>query len=199
THGEYWLAGAVAATFTLGNAVVAPQISRLVDRFGQSRLLTPTAAIAVVAFAMLMLAARLGWPAWTLFAAALFAAAMPSIPAMVRARWTEIFRNRPELNTAFAFESVADELVYIAGASISVGLGVSLFPEAGLLASPIRLAVGMTAFVQQKATEPKIRPHEGAISGSAIRLRPVQVVTAALVVVGAIFATAEVTTIALTR
>src|SRR5690606_34949354 len=141
THGEYWLAGAVAATFTLGNAVVAPQISRLVDRFGQSRLLTPTAAIAVVAFAMLMLAARLGWPPWTLFAAALFAAAMPSIPAMVRARWTEIFRNRPELNTAFAFESVADELVYIAGASISVGLGVSLFPEAGLLASTIFLAV----------------------------------------------------------
>ncbi len=199
THGEYWLAGAVAATFTLGNAFAAPQISRLVDRFGQSRLLTPTAAIAVVAFSMLMLAARLGWPAWTLFAAALFAAAMPSIPAMVRARWTEIFRDRPELNTAFAFESVADELVYIAGASVSVGLGVSLFPEAGLLASTIFLTLGMAAFVQQKATEPKIRPHEGGIRRSAIRLRPVQIVTAALVFVGAIFATAEVTTIALTR
>ena len=37
THGEYWLAGAVSATFALTNALVAPQISRLVDRFGQTR------------------------------------------------------------------------------------------------------------------------------------------------------------------
>lgn len=36
THGEYWLAGAVSATFALTNALVAPQISRLVDRVGQT-------------------------------------------------------------------------------------------------------------------------------------------------------------------
>jgi hypothetical protein len=47
-RGEYWLAGGVAATFTLANAIVAPQISRLVDRLGQSRLLTPATAIAVL-------------------------------------------------------------------------------------------------------------------------------------------------------
>ena len=40
THGEYWLAGAVSATFALTNAFVAPQISRLVDRRGQSAILT---------------------------------------------------------------------------------------------------------------------------------------------------------------
>lgn len=197
--GEYWLAGAVAATFTLANAFVAPQISRLVDRFGQSRLLTPTTALAVLAFAALMAAARWQWPAWTLFASALLASAMPSVPAMVRARWTEIFRDRPELNTAFAFESVADELVYIAGASLSVGLSVALFPEAGVLASTLFLALGMTAFVLQRATEPEVRPSEAGPGRSAIRLRPVQIITAALVFVGALFATAEVSTVALTR
>jgi len=197
--GGYWLAGAVAAAFTLTNAFVAPQISRLVDRFGQSRLLTPTAAVSVLAFAALMFATRLDWPAWTLFAFALLAAAMPSIPAMVRARWTEVFRDRPELNTAFAFESVADELVYIAGASLSVGLSVALFPEAGVLASTIFLAVGMGAFVIQRGTEPKVRSAGGGTRRSAIRQRPVQIVTAALIFVGAIFATAEVSTVALTR
>lgn len=195
----YWLAGAVAATFTLTNAFAAPQISRLVDRHGQSRLLVPTTAIAVIAFALLMLATHLEWPAWTLFAAALAAATMPSMPAMVRARWTEIFRDKPELNTAFAFESVADELVYIAGASLSVGLSVALFPEAGVLASTMLLALGMTAFVLQRATEPKVRAVAGTPHRSAILLRPVQLVTLALVFVGAIFATAEVTTVALTR
>ena len=78
----YWLAGAVAATFTLTNAFMAPQISRLVDRHGQSRLLVPATAIAVTAFAFLMLAVRFDWPVWTLFASALAAAAMPSMPAM---------------------------------------------------------------------------------------------------------------------
>lgn len=199
THGEYWLAGAVAAAFTLTNAFVAPQISRLVDRFGQSRLLVPTTAVSVLAFVALILATRLGWPVWTLFASALLAAAMPSIPAMVRARWTNIFRDRPELNTAFAFESVADELVYIAGASVSVGLSVALFPEAGVLASTLFLAAGMTAFVLQRGTEPAVRSAETRGHRSAIRLRPVQIVTAALVFVGAIFATAEVSTVALTR
>ncbi|ATY33808.1 MFS transporter [Sphingomonas psychrotolerans] len=195
----YWLAGAVAATFALTNAFSAPQISRLVDRHGQTRLLIPTTVIAVAAFALLMLATHLDWPAWTLFATALAAAAMPSMPAMVRARWTEIFRDRPELNTAFAFESVADELVYIGGASVSVGLSVGLFPEAGVLVSTLLLAVGMTAFVLQRATEPKVRAVGGRPHRSAILLRPVQLVTLALVFVGSIFATAEVTTVALTR
>jgi fucose permease len=121
------------------------------------------------------------------------------MPAMVRARWTEIFRDRPELNTAFAFESVADELVYIAGASVSVGLSVALFPEAGVLVSTLLLAGGMTAFVLQRATEPKVRAAAGSPHRSAILLRPVQLVTLALVFVGSIFATAEVTTVALTR
>jgi len=197
--GGYWLAGAVAAAFTLTNAIAAPQISRLVDRHGQSRLLVPATVIAVVAFALLMLATHLDWPAWTLFGSALLAAAMPSMPAMVRARWTEVFRDTPQLNTAFAFESAADELVYIAGASLSVGLSVALFPEAGVLISTLFLAAGMTAFVLQKATEPKVRAVEGVPHRSAITLPAVQILTAALVFVGAIFATAEVSTVALTK
>ena len=199
THGAYWLAGAVAAVFTLTNALAAPQISRLVDRFGQSRLLIPTAAVAVLAFIGLILATHQRWPVWTLFVFAFLAAAMPSIPAMVRARWTELFRDRPELNTAFAFESAADELVYIAGASLSVGLSVALFPEAGLVASTLALALGMTAFVVQRGTEPPVRGSEGVAHRSAITRRPVQIITLALIFVGAIFATAEVSTVALTR
>ncbi|BCG96232.1 MFS transporter [Mesorhizobium sp. 131-2-1] len=199
THGEYWLAGAVSASFALVNAFVAPQISRLVDRLGQTRIVVPTTVISVLAFAALITAANQGWPIWTLFASALLAAAMPSIPAMVRARWTEIFRDRPELNTAFAFESAADELVYIAGASLSVGLSTALFPEAGMLVSTLFLAFGSAAFILQRATEPGVRPAQHGARGSAIRLRPVQIITFALIFVGATFATTEVSTVAITK
>jgi MFS family permease len=200
THGEYWLAGAVSATFALTNALVSPQISRLVDRLGQSAVVIPTTIVSVLAFVALIAAANQGWPAWTLFVSAFLAAFMPSIPALVRARWTEIFRNRPELNTAFAFESAADELVYIAGASLSVGLAVALFPEAGMLTSTLILALGSAAFILQRATEPKVRrPEAGAAQGSAIRLRAVQIITLALIFVGATFATAEVSVVAITK
>ncbi|MDX8326509.1 MFS transporter [Agrobacterium tumefaciens] len=200
THGEYWLAGAVSATFALTNAAVAPQISRLVDRKGQSSVLVPATIISVIAFAILIIATNQRWPAWTLFLSAFLAAAMPSIPAMMRARWTEIFRDRPELNTAFAFESAADELVYIAGASLSVGLAVSLFPEAGMMISTASLALGTFAFLLQRSTDPKVRAVEsGSRQHSAIRLRSVQIITVALIFVGSTFATAEVSAVAITK
>jgi MFS family permease len=199
THGEYWLAGAVSAVYALATALVAPQISRLVDRVGQARVVWPTTIIAVAAFAVLILAANQNWPVWTLFASALAAAVMPSFPAMVRARWSELFRDRPELNTAFAFESAADELVYIAGASLSVGLSVAFFPEAGLLASTLLLALGALAFIVQRSTEPRPRPASEASGRSAIRQRPVQIITLALIFVGATFATAEVSVVAITE
>lgn len=199
THGEYWLAGAVSATYALTNAFLAPQISRLVDRAGQTAVVAPATAVSVIAFVLLIVAANQDWPVLTLFVSALLAAAMPSIPAMVRARWTEIFRDRPELYTAFAFESVADELVYIAGASLSVGLSVALFPEAGMLASTLFLAAGTAAFILQRSTEPRLRQSTNGSGGSAIRFRPVQIITLALIFVGVIFATAEVSTVAMTK
>ncbi|KVK39950.1 MFS transporter [Agrobacterium deltaense] len=200
THGEYWLAGAVSATFALTNAALSPQISRLVDRKGQSKVLIPATIVSVIAFAALIIATNQRWPAWTLFLSAFLAATMPSIPAMMRARWTEIFRDRPELNTAFAFESAADELVYISGASLSVGLAVSLFPEAGMMISTTFLALGTFAFLLQRATEPKVRPVEsGRRQRSAIFLRPVQIITLALIFVGSTFATAEVSAVAITK
>jgi len=200
TSGEYWLAGAVSATWALTNALVAPQISRLIDRRGQTPVVIPTTLLSVAAFAVLIAAANQDWPSWILFASAFLAAFMPSMPAMVRARWTEVFRDQPELNTAFAFESALDELVYIAGASLSVGLAVALFPEAGMVTSTLLLALGTAAFILQRATEPKVRVQEGAVPHrSAIRLRAVQIITLALVFVGATFATAEVTVVAITE
>jgi MFS family permease len=199
THGEYWLAGAVSATYALTNALLAPQISRLIDRLGQSRVVVPATIVSTVAFTVLIAAAHLHWPVWTLFVSALGAAVLPSMSAIVRARWTELFRGRPELNTAFAFESAADELLYISGASLSVGLSVALFPEAGMAASTLLLAAGTAAFILQRSTEPRIRPQEKGAQGSAIRQRPVQIITFALVFIGAIFAAAEVSSVAITK
>lgn len=200
THGEYWLAGAVAATFALSNALVSPQISRLVDRHGQAPVLVPATLVAVAAFAVLLAATHLRLPSWILFAAALAASVMPSMPAMVRARWTALYRDRPQLDTAFAFESVADEVVYMLGSVLSVGLSVAWFSEAGPLVSTLCLAVGTALFVVQRRTEPPIVAAAAAgRGGSALRLGAVQIVTLTLAAIGTVFGTVEVTVIALTE
>jgi len=196
THGEYWIAGAVSATFALANAFIAPQVSRWVDAKGQSAVLVPTTIVTVAALLALAAAAWLRWPNWTLFVFAVIAGMMPSMMALVRARWTEIYRDRPELHTAFAFESVIDEVVYICGPIFGIGLSVSLFPEAGVLAAATFLAVGTTLFVAQKSTEPKVDPYRVRGEGSVMRLLPMWFLVTVFAGMGTIFGTAEVSVVA---
>jgi len=68
-----------------------------------------------------------------------------------------------------------------------------------MIVSTLFLALGSTALILQRSTEPRIRPVSREHRGSAILLRPVQIITAALIFIGAIFATAEVSVVAITR
>ncbi|NVD40949.1 MFS transporter [Ensifer sp. HO-A22] len=195
-RGSYGLAGGVAAAFTLALALVAPQVSRLVDRFGQGRVLPVAAALSIAGTAGLLIATHWRAPDWTLFVFALIAGSAPSMSAMTRARWSEIYRGRPELKTAFSLESVFDEVCFIVGPPIAVGLSVGLFPEAGPLAAAIFLAIGVTAFVLQKGTEPSVRPPETIATGSALRYPAPHVLILALAGMGVIVGTIDVVSVA---
>jgi MFS family permease len=194
--GGYALAGAVAATFALATAFCAPQVSRLVDRFGQRRILPVSALIGGGALLLLLLCTRLQAPNWTLFIFAALAGCMPSMSAMVRARWTEIYRGQPQLQTAYALESVLDEVCFIVGAPLSVGLCVTLFPEAGPLAGLLMLAIGVTAFVAQRSTEPSVHPYEPHHQGSIIRSTDMQLLLLLMTAMGVIVGVIDVVSVA---
>lgn len=195
-RGEYAIAGAVAATFALASALITPQVSRLVDRYGQRRVLMPAAAAGALALVGLMVATWMSAPSWLLFVFALLAGLMPSIGAMVRARWTEFYRDTPQLRTAFAFESVVDEVIFIVGPIVAIGLSVSLFPEAGPLAALIFLVVGVPLLCAQRRSEPPVRAHVAEVETSVIRVGGVQIVVLVMIAIGAIFGTAEITAVA---
>lgn len=196
THGEYWLAGTVSATFAMANAFIAPQVSRWVDVKGQAKVLIPMVTLAFLALIGLCLAAWLSAPNEMLFMLALIAGVMPSIGSMVRARWTEIYRGKSQLHTAFAFESVLDELVYMAGPVFGIGLSIALFPEAGVLAAATFLAVGTLLFVVQKSTEPKVNPIKQKRTLSVMKQGAMWYVVMVFVGIGMIFGTVEVAVIA---
>lgn len=167
-RGSYALAGAVSALFVLTYAVLSPQVSRLVDRHGQGRVLPFATALSVVGLLLLATATWLDAPDWTLFAAAVLAGCMPSVSAMVRARWTALHRGRPVLQAAYSLETVLDELSFIAGPPIAVGLSIALTPQAGVLTAAVLLAVGVAALVLQRGTEPAVE----LIEATARRQQP---------------------------
>ncbi|MEW2622261.1 MFS transporter [Streptomyces sp. NPDC048106] len=194
--GRYGLAGALSATIALSAAVLGPQVSRLVDRHGQSRVLRPATLVALVAAAGLLLAAHFGWPDRVLFACAAGIGAVPSLGAMVRARWAALYRGTPRLHTAYSFESVMDEVCFVFGPIISIGLCTVWFPEAGPLLAAVFLAVGVCWLSALRATEPKPHPRERDGGGSALRSPGLKVLVATFVATGAIFGSVDVVTVA---
>lgn len=194
--GEYWLAGAVAGVYTLANALVGPQISRVVDRRGQSKVLPFVTAYSISMLLALIVAVYLQAPAPLLFLLAALAGAMPSMPAMIRARWLQLFRGKPQLHTAFSLDTVITELVFTLGPPLAIILSTSLFPEAGPLAALLLLIVGIIAFLMQKQTEPKVVEGLGKQTSSTLLIPGVRTIVFALLALGVIAGSVEVAVVA---
>ncbi|MHC5147335.1 MFS transporter [Stenotrophomonas rhizophila] len=197
-RGSYALAGAVAATFVLTYALLSPQVSRLVDRHGQRRVVPMATGVSVIGLLMLLAASWWEAPAAVLFLGALLAGAMPSMSAMVRARWTAIYRGQPRLQTAYALETVFDEVTFIVGPPLSIGLAVSLFPQAGVLAATVLLPIGALALIAQRRTEPPIEAvvPNAAPAASVIRLPGVRWLAVLMVAMGVIVGTVDIVSVA---
>jgi len=200
-RASYALAGAVSATFILTYAFLSPQTSRLVDRYGQSRVLPVTTTVSVIGMLVLLAASCWQAPDWILFAGALLAGFMPSISAMLRSRWTAIYRGQAQLSTAYSLETVLDEATYIVGPALSVGLSVAAFPQAGPLVALGLLVLGVWALTAQRDTEPQVqlRPNGTGGAGSVIRLANVRLLTLLMVAMGVIVGTVDIVSVALSE
>ncbi|MGW6296353.1 MFS transporter [Streptomyces sp. NPDC055058] len=194
--GRYGLAGALSATIALSAAVAGPQVSRLVDLYGQRRVLRPATLLSLAAAALLLFAAHYRWADWVLYVACVGIGCVPSLGAMIRARWAALYRGTPQLHTAYSFESVVDEVCFIFGPIISIGLSTAWFPEAGPLLAACFLAVGVFWLTAQRATEPVPHPRERRGGGTALRSAGLQVLVATFVATGAIFGAVDVVTVA---
>ena len=196
-RGSYALAGAVSATFVLTYALLSPQVSRWVDRHGQGRVLPWATAASATGLLLLLACTVLQAPDWTLFVTAMLAGCMPSVSAMVRARWTAIHRGRPYLQTAYSLETVFDEVTFIAGPPLAVGLSVAVRPQAGVLAAALLLVAGMVALVLQRGTEPPLQLIDGATPRRSLLRQPEICLLALLMLaMGVIVGTVDITSVA---
>ena len=171
--GRYGVAGSVSAAGSLGWAVCATQIARLVDRRGQRRVLLPLVAIFVSSVAGLIVAVELNAPDWALFLPGIVGGAtMPPLGPMVRTRWSALLGGSPRLHTAFSLESVADEVCFILGPAAVTMLATQLHPAAGVATAALLCGAGSLWFAAQRSTEPKVRAAEKTFSPERSRLTP---------------------------
>lgn len=195
--GSYGVAGGVSAVIAIANAIGAPQLGRLFDRFGQRRVLLPAMAVHVAGVAGLLLAAALDAPTVLLFvAAAVAGCAFPSFGALVRSRWTHQLDGSGErLQTAYALESVLDEIVFTFGPVLVTLLATAIAPAVGLLTGVTFLIAGGLSFASLRETEPPTSDGHGR-GASAIRNPGLIVLALVLFGLGGVFGTIEVSMVA---
>jgi hypothetical protein len=165
--GSYATAGQVTGGFAVAEAVAGPQLARLIDRFGQSRVLPPVLLAHAAAVATLLVLVAAGTPDRLMAAGGvLVGATIPQLGALSSARWVAMLRDEPAaaLPTAFTLESLANELAYLAGPALVSVLGASGYPAAGTVLAATLVVAGGLCFAVQRRTAP-------SVSGDAERCR----------------------------
>lgn len=194
--GSYWLAGAIAGIYSFSCALFDPQVSRLVDRYGQRNILPLVTIFSVAMLLALILASYYQQSTSYLFILAALAGIRPPMTSMVRARWAFLFRRQPLLKSAFSLDSVIAEIIFIAGPPLAIYLSTNSFAEAGPLVATAFLCIGVILFLLQRKTEPSIVVIEGQRHGSALKTPGLKIIIFALLAMGVIGGAIDVAVVA---
>lgn len=196
-RGSYGEAGAIAAAYTVASAIVSPLGARAVDRWGQRRVVRILVVIHALGLALLAWTTTAGWPFLALLALAIMSGAtQPATGALVRARWANLLADDHRLGTAFAFESLLDELIFVVGPPLATFLAVTVSAPAPVVAAAIFVSVGSALLIAQRRSEP-----EPSVAADHVDIRPLRrtgmpVVLLCLLAIGAVFGSVDVATVA---
>ncbi|MBC3990215.1 MFS transporter [Streptomyces sp. AC563] len=157
--GSYAIAGAAAACYTVGTALGNPLWSRGVDRLGARAVLAGTgiaqSALLLVAAAVLTGEDRSA--VLLVLLAALCGVLLPPLNAVMRSLWSRMFSGSELKTTAFAYESVVTDLVFIVGPFLVAAVMAVADPGLALVAAAVATAVGCVLVAvspQAKAVPP---------------------------------------------
>ena len=157
--GSYGLAGAVSGTLALSFAVASPQWARAMDRVGQGRVLRTTALAYLVTGLTFVAVVLADAPRWSWFVLAVLAGASgANVGSVVRSRWANLLPDQAQRQTAFAFESVADEVVFVVAPPLVTFLAALVAPPAGFLTGLLAGVVGALVLSRLEATAPPVAP-----------------------------------------
>jgi MFS family permease len=139
----YGFIGLTAGVFAIAAAIGSPVLGRLVDRVGQVTVLVPTAVLAGAGFAAIAIAPRV--PAVVLAGAFVAGAATPPLEPCLRVLWPDIV-GRDRVERAYAVDSAAQEMVFVAGPLVVAGCVAAFSPVAALWTQAVLGLAGVAIF-----------------------------------------------------
>ncbi len=199
--GRYGLAGAVSGTGVLAYSVLSPRWAQAMDRRGQGSVLRWTMAGYLGFGVAFVVAVVVGAPVWSWFVlSAVGGGCGPSIGSVIRARWAHAL-DVPERHTAFAFESVLDEVVFVTGPILVTLLATLVAPPAGILTGLVVGAGGGLWLAAQTSTEPPVQPaDDGTPRRRSALLEPVVLgVAVPYLAIGTVFGAMDVVVVAFAK
>jgi predicted MFS family arabinose efflux permease len=199
---SFAVAGAAAAATGLASGLFAPFRGRLVDRYGQRRVLPPLALLYAAAFVGVLALAGHGTAGETgaIVLAGAAGAVIPPLSASMRVLWVALVGNGPRLQTAYALDSVLEDLVYTIGPLLAAALVAGFGAPAGLAAVAALSLVGTAAFITSQVSrgwtgsQARRVGWAGAMAGPGIR-----VLVASLAGFGACIGILDITLVAAAR
>ena len=158
--GSYGTAGLATAGFSLAEALIGPNVARLIDRFGQSRVLPVCLLVHAAAIVGVLASAT---PAAAIAFATCAGAAIPQLGALSAARWSHLLRGqRAEdlLPTAFSLESLANATAFLLGPVLVTTLGAAGHAAlASAIAAALVLGAGLALTAQRRTEPPPVPRH----------------------------------------
>jgi predicted MFS family arabinose efflux permease len=158
TTGSYAQAGAMAGIFQICAAVGTIFTSRIIDKRGQRVTLPLLACLNSVGLVIFLYSKES--LAFQIFGLALAGISQPALGAVVRTRWVYVLAHAPEKKrTAFAWESIIDELIFIVGPMFTVVVAVQIGLEFPIVISIVFMLTGSILLALQRKTEPPIHKY----------------------------------------
>lgn len=162
---SYALAGALTAVGSIVVGAAEVFWSRQADQRGQAKILRLAVPIRIIAFLIFVFLVSKDAPIWTWFVSLIIAESTAiNAGGLVRRRWLHTLKNDPNnkdghlVNTAYSWEAMVDEFVFIVGPVVATTCAIKIAPSAGILAGLIFLAIGLPALATMKSTEPPAEP-----------------------------------------
>ena len=174
----YSIAGFVTGAFAVGSACGTPVWGRLMDRFGQTRVLLPTSLASATSLVAVALATVAGGSSAVLIAlAALAGLSYPPISPAIRAAWRVIFADAESRRVAFALDATSIELIFVGGPLLLSVLLAFTAPVVPLLVTAGLMACGGVAYCRTDAARLS-RPAAKGSKGAVVQTGPRSAVTA---------------------
>jgi len=160
--GSFAEAGRVVGAFSLANAFGAVAQGRLMDRFGQTRVLRVAAAGHLPALIVLVVAARADASAWVLAGLALCGGAtLPQLPAAMRSLWNMLVPDAGLRATAYALVAVVFEVAVVTAPALVAGIVAVSSPTVAVLVAGALGSGAAAAFTGTRASRAwHGEPHE---------------------------------------